>query len=65
MTPAKKQIEKLEQYAVNAKKHAEAYGLEGDAESSDKLSMQSCIFDCTVAICTHLADLADAITDIH
>ena len=52
-------VEKLEFYAKNAKDHAEAEM--DDREAADRLALQSCILDSTLAICAHLADLASAI----
>ena len=57
------QIEELEQYAKKAKSLAEKYGMEKDSVAADQMSLHSALYDCTVAICHHLADLTVAIRE--
>ena len=55
------EIEKIEQYAKNAKKNATLDGI--DAASAHKAALQSALFDCTVAICRTIETVAGRISD--
>ena len=56
-------IEKLERHAENAMTNAAASHMDNDPGAARNLALRATMMDCTVAICAHLADLANAIRE--